>query len=297
MTLAPIALFAYNRPEHLRTSLAALALNPLAAKSHLYLFSDGPKNEFAAPLVASVRAIGREVQGFGAVTMVEREGNLGLVASITGEVTRLCEEFGRVIVLEDDLVTAPCFLTFMNEALERYEHDARVMQVSGYMYPVPIGGDSRAVFLPATSCWGWATWHRAWEAYDATMSGVEALKADPARRRAFNLDGHYDYFKLLSEHIAGEVNSWGAVWHLNVFMKGGLTMYPPGSLVSNIGFDGSGTHGQASDLGAIDLTGATRRITWPERIEIDKEVYFEVKKIIRASQKGLRHWLRNLFPV
>lgn len=297
MTLAPIALFAYNRPEHLRASLAALALNPLAAKSDLYLFSDGPKNEQSAPLVASVRAIARSAEGFRSVNLLERESNAGLVASITGEVSRLCEKFGRVIVLEDDLITSPCFLSFMNEALDRYEREARVMQVSGYMYPIPCRSKNQAVFLPVTSCWGWGTWQRAWHAYDPTMSGFEGLKRDPARRRAFNLDDHYDYAKMLSDHATGRVQSWGAVWHLNVFMEDGLTLYPPCSLVSNVGFDGSGTHGQSSDLGQVELIGSVGDFEWPARIEVDQEAYTNTKRIIHRSKKGLRHWLRNLLPV
>lgn len=297
MNLAPIALFAYNRPEHLRASLAALVSNPLAAESHLYLYSDGPKDDISAPLVESVRSIARKVEGFRAVTVVERKGNIGLVASITGEVKRLCAEFGRVIVLEDDLITAPFFLSYMNEALERFENEARVMQVSGYMYPVPTHNGNRATFLPATSCWGWGTWRRAWDAYDPTIRGFEELKADPALRRAFNLDGYYDYVDLLSAHIAGRVNSWGAVWHLNVFLKGGLTVYPPVSLVSNIGFDGTGTNGQKSELGKMALNDTVKCITWPARTEIDQAAYLDVKNIIRASKRGFRHWLRNLFPV
>lgn len=297
MNLAPIALFAYNRPEHLQASLAALVSNPLAAESHLYLYSDGPKDDISVPLVESVRSIAQKVEGFRAVTVVEREGNIGLVASITGEVKRLCAEFGRVIVLEDDLITAPFFLAYMNEALARFENEAGVMQVSGYMYPIPARNGNRAIFLPATSCWGWGTWRRAWDSYDPTIRGFDELKADPVRRRAFNLDGHYDYVDLLSAHIAGRVNSWGAVWHLNVFLKGGLTVYPPVSLVSNIGFDGSGTHGQESELGKVDLSNAFKSVTWPARTEIDQAAYLDVKNIVRASKRGFRHWLRNLFPV
>ena len=296
MNLAPIALFAYNRPDHLRASLAALKTNPLAAQSKLYLFSDGPKNAQAEPLVASVRAVARAIDGFGSVPQVERESNLGLVASITGEVGRLCQEFGRVIVLEDDLIAAPFFLSFMNQALEKYESEPRVMQVSGYMYPIAHGNASRPVLLPMTSCWGWASWRRAWTAYDASMKGYEALKVDRARRRAFNLDGHYDYMKMLSDHAAGRVQSWGAVWHLNVFMHGGLTLYPPRSLISNIGFDGSGTHGQGDQLGRVQLGDAIADIAWPGRIETDQEAYRDTKRLIRASKKGVRHWLRNLFP-
>ena len=297
MNLAPIALFAYNRPEHLQASLDALSLNPLASKSRLYLYSDGPKRELDRSKVDMVRAVARRAKGFGEITLVERDSNLGLVASITGEVRNLCEQFGRVIVLEDDLIPAPQFLTFMNEALGRFEGESRVMQVSGYMYPVDGQEGNRVVLLPTTSCWGWGTWHRAWNAYDPDLTGLESLKANPERRRAFNLDGHYDYIKLLTDHVEGRVNSWGAVWNLNVFMRDGVTAYPPSSLISNIGFDGSGTHSQRSDLGRVDLKPIGETLVWPNAIEVDQPTYLAVKKLIRGSKRGLRHWLRNLFPV
>ncbi len=297
MNLAPIALFAYNRPEHLQASLDALSLNPLASQSRLYLYSDGPKRHLDRSKVDMVRAVARRAKGFGEITLIERDINLGLVASITGEVRNLCEKFGRVIVLEDDLIPAPQFLTFMNEALGRFEGESRVMQVSRYMYPVDGQDGNRVVLLPTTSCWGWGTWHRAWNAYDPSLKGFESLKANPGRRRAFNLDGHYDYVKLLTDHVEGRVNSWGAVWYLNVFMLGGVTAYPPSSLISNIGFDGSGTHSQRSDLGQVELKPIGETLVWPNAIEVDQSTYLAVKKLIRGSKRGLRHWLRNLFPV
>lgn len=296
MALAPIALFVYNRPDHARATLAALAANQQAADSDLVVFSDGPKDGRSEALVKQVRARVRAAAGFRSVTLLERATNAGLVTAITEGVGRMCAEHDRVIVLEDDLVTAPQFLSFMNEALDRYVREPRVMQVSGYMYPTARPGGRQAVFLPATSCWGWGTWRRAWDAYDPAMAGLDELAADPERRRAFNLDGAYDYFGMAEDHRAGLVNSWGVVWHLSVFVKRGLVLYPPRSLVSNLGFDGSGTHAGSSDLGKVRLAESSARFDLPDRIEVDQEVYADVKNVIRRSQKGWKHWLRNLLP-
>jgi len=294
MTLAPIALFAYNRPDHIRATLAALAGNELASKSDLYVFSDGPKDARSEALVQQVRMRIRAASGFRSVTLVERPTNAGLVRAITEGVARMCADHGRVIVLEDDLVTAPQFLSFMNEALDRYAQEPRVMQVSGYMYPIARSGEERAVFLPATSCWGWGTWKRAWDAYDPTMAGLEGLEADPERRRAFDLDGAYDYFAMAEGHRDGLVNSWGVVWHLSVFAKGGLVLYPLQSLVSNLGFDGSGTHASTSDLGKVPLAANSARFALPAAVEVDQAVYADVKSTIRGARKGWKHWLRSL---
>lgn len=294
MPLAPIALFVYNRPDHLRSTLAALAANNLAASSELVIFSDGARDRRDEPAVAAVRGIAREVSGFASIRVVERAANAGLVRSITEGVSQLVAEYGRVIVLEDDLVTAPRFLEFMNLALDRYLHQPEVMQVSGYMYPVDPPSDGRAAFLPATSCWGWATWERSWRDYDSTLQGLDQLVADPVRRRAFNLDGAYDYVGLLNDHRAGRVNSWGVVWHLSVFLRNGLTLYPATSLVSNEGFDGSGVHGQPNNLGQAAMDMDDVKFAWPERIETNQQIYAAVKQLIRGSKKGWQHWLRSL---
>ena len=294
MRLAPIALFAYNRPEHLRATLEALAADPLAASSDLHIFLDGARGEAAIPLVAAVRKIAKSARGFRAVEVLERTANAGLVEAITTGVSNLCAAHDRVIVLEDDLITAPGFLTFMNEALEKFRDNPQVMQISGYMYPVNPANYGQAMFLPATSCWGWATWLRAWNSYDPAMRGMSALSVDPVRRRALNLDGAYDYWQMLQDHHQGRINSWGVVWHLSVFMSGGLTLYPPVSLVSNCGFDGSGTHGQANDLGQVRLAAKDSHFVLPEIVETDQAVYAMVKQLIRSSKRGWRHWLKNL---
>ena len=294
MSLAPIALFAYNRPEHLRATLNALAADPLAASSDLHIFSDGARGESVESLVGKVREIAKSAQGFRTVKVSENATNVGLVEAITMGVSNLCASYGRVIVLEDDLITAPGFLSFMNEALEKFRDNARVMQISGYMYPVNPANDGQAMFLPATSCWGWATWLRAWNSYDPAIRGMTALSIDPVRRRALNLDGAYDYWQMLQDHNQGRINSWGVVWHLSVFMSGGLTLYPPVSLVSNCGFDGSGTHGQANDLGQVRLAAKGSHFVLPEIVETDQEVYAMVKQLIRSSKRGWRHWLKKL---
>ena len=162
MNLAPIAVFVYNRPEHTRRALESLSRNPLAAESDLVIFSDAARKPEHQQDVGLVRALIRDVAGFRSVRIVERERNLGLASSIEDGVGKLCDEQGKVIVVEDDLVVSPKFLSFMNRALERYRDEPRVMQVSGYMFPGTFNSSAEALFLPLISCWGWGTWKRAW---------------------------------------------------------------------------------------------------------------------------------------
>lgn len=285
---APIALFVYNRPEHTRRTLDALLRNPEAKDSDLFIFSDGPKNDEAAPTVGRVRQELRRVSGVRSVSITERERNLGLAASVTDGVSRLCAKYGRAIVLEDDLLIAPGFLEFMNLALNRYADEERVMQISGYMYPGEFGGPGDTLFLPMISCWGWATWKRAWDRYDPTMAGYEVLRGDRVLRKRFDLGGAYDYFGMLKRQAAGEIDSWGIRWHLSVFMHNGLVLYPAKSMVRNIGVDGSGTHsGSAALQRKLSAEPEPAPIRFPTRLGTDEHAFARVAADLRAMRRGL----------
>ncbi len=239
---APIALFVYKRPVHTRRTVEALLKNEPAAESDLFIFSDAAKKPEAEGAVSEVREYMRTVSGFKSVTIVERDRNWGLANSIIDGVTSVVNRYERVIVLEDDLVTSTYFLEYMNTALERYQAEDRVMQVSGHVFPIRVHGETDAVFLPMTTSWGWATWARAWKHFDPKSTGYTQLKGDAKLRKRFNLGGAYDYFSMLEAQLAGRVDSWAVRWYLSVFMRGGLTLFPVKSLVENCGFDGSGTH-------------------------------------------------------
>jgi len=248
MRYAPIALFVYNRPWHTQQAIEALKANALAAETSLYVFSDAPRDLAAREPVEQVRTYIKNVTGFSSITIIERETNFGLAKSIIDGVTRLCDEFGRVIVMEDDLMTSPHFLEYMNNALTHYAHDSAVMQVAGYMFPAKLNIDEDALFLPFTSSWGWGTWKRAWQHFDAESTAYARLASEPALRRAFDVEGRYQYFRMLESQRRGETDSWAIRWYLSVFMLHGLTLYPKKSLVRNLGFDGSGVNCVASNI-------------------------------------------------
>ena len=267
MTPAPIALFAYNRPTHLARTLEALRDNPLAHKSRLHIYSDGPKAPGDEPAVAQVRHMIRKTDGFAEVTIHEQTANIGLARSIIAGVTELSELYGSVIVVEDDLVVAPGFLTFMNQALEHYEHASRVMAISGYLFPVEHHEHlASTFFFSVPASWGWGTWHRAWKQFqhDSTqlLMGLRA-KSDQDR---FDVDGAYPYFTQLKLQAAGKLDVWGVRWYASMFAAQGLCLYPGQSLVQNIGMDGSGMHCNTSSQFDVRLSKSS---AWhfSERIE------------------------------
>lgn len=239
--LAPIALFTFKRPEHTRRTLESLAKNPEFTASPLFIYCDGARNEIEAAQVEETRKLVRDWP-HPDKTLVERERNWGLANSIIAGVTDLCERYGRVIVVEDDLIVSPIFLDYMNSALAHYADEPKVMQVSAHMFPVSIQSTYDAVMLPFITSWGWATWDRAWKHFDPSMTGYEKLKADRGLRRKFNLDGSYPYFRMLKRQVSGKVDSWAIRWYKSVFFHGGLTLYPCHSLVLNVGYGDTATH-------------------------------------------------------
>lgn len=291
MNLAPIAFFVYNRPEHTRRAVDSLSRNPLAAESDLVIFSDAARKPEHQLNVDLVRALIRDVTGFRSVRIVERERNLGLASSIEDGVRKLCDEEGKIIVVEDDLVVVPEFLSFMNRALERYRDEPRVMQVSGYMFPGTFNSSADALFLPLISCWGWGTWKRAWAYYDPGATGYVHLRENRKLREEFNVGGAYDYYHMLEQQMQGKIDSWGIRWLLSVFMRQGLVLYPVQSLVQNIGVDGSGTHGgggaclQSTLAAGIDRQ--VSRLRLPDQIQVDDLAVDHVRSTLRGVNPGI----------
>jgi hypothetical protein len=240
MDLAPIALFAYKRPGHMRQTVEALLENELASQSDLHIFSDGPRSPEEAPHVEAVRRYAQTVRGFRSITLTTRSHNAGLSTSIIEGVTQIVRQYGRVIVVEDDIVTSPFFLAYMNDALTLYEREHDVISIHGYVYP------HRALlpetfFMRGADCWGWATWQRGWSLFNPN---AEELLAELNGKRLggeFNFKYHR-YTAMLKAQARGWIDSWAIRWYASAFLLGKLTLYPGTSLVRNIGVDGSGTH-------------------------------------------------------
>jgi hypothetical protein len=236
MALAPIALFVYNRPKHTVYTVEALLRNTLANESDLFIFSDAPRKPSQSGLVNSVRKYIHDITGFKSVTIVERDTNKGLANSIIDGVSRLCQKFGQVVVLEDDLVTSQHFLSYVNKSLNVYRYNDKVISIHGYMYPVK-SKLPESFFLRGADCWGWATWDRGWNLFEPNRNKLLHELKDKNMIKQFNYNGAFNNTKMLNES-----DSWGIRWHASAFLKNKLTLYPGVSLVNNIGLDGTGVH-------------------------------------------------------
>lgn len=281
-TYAPILLFVYNRPEHVRRNIQALLKNELAAESELFIYSDAAKDETSQAAVKEVRAFIRSIQGFKKITITERAENWGLARSIIDGVTTQINRYGRVIVLEDDLVVAPHFLQFMNDALETYRDEERVghIQACDFTHDPSLPD---TFLIKWTGSWGWGTWGRAWKHFNADGKALLTELESRKLTYTFDFNGKYGYTRMLRRQIEGKNNSWAIRWNASLFLKGILSLNVGKSLVQNEGFDGSGTNCGGGGLYASEL--------YMERLPVKK--ISPIEENIQARNAYVRYYART----
>jgi hypothetical protein len=262
MELAPIVMFVYNRADHFKKTFEALSRCNEAKDSHLYIYSDGAKNEMNQKQVDEVR---REISGikdsdlFKSITVIESPENKGLATSVITGVAEIIEKFGKVIVVEDDCMVSPFFLKFMNGALNFYENDKKVGAVSGYCPQLPLLSNySKDIFFTYRSCsCSWATWKDRFENVDWELKRIDDFYRSPVLIRKLNANGN-DRFIRLYRQTKGNGSSWSVRFGAHLVRNNQLTVYPRYSYIQNIGCDASGVHSQNEDAEKmhVDLTCA-----------------------------------------
>lgn len=288
--LAPIALFVYNRPEHTRRTIKYLQQNILAEETRLFVFSDAPKNPVDEEKVEQTRALINGINGFKSVKLIKRTNNMGLASSIIAGVTQLVNEYGKVIVFEDDLLSSPYTLTYFNEALTTYENETAVMQVAAYMFPLKHDKHlPETFFLRSINSWGWATWKRAWNSFEPDIHHLYK-QFNEEKIHQFTVDGTMmNYWKQFQDFKEGKNDSWAIRWHASVFLKKGLVLYPAKSLIENIGHDGSGVHSIIEDTYKVHLSRKPVS-SFPKIIGEDAIALTEIKNFYK-HRKGT--WLKR----
>jgi hypothetical protein len=244
--LAPIVLFVYNRPKHTAKTLEALQENELASVSELFVYSDQAKNSDAVDDVETVRNLLADVKGFKRVSVFKQEVNVGLANSIISGVSEIVNKYGKVIVLEDDLVTSPYFLKFMNEALDFYESTENIFSITGFSFSQEfmefeesIKDDIYLNIRPMS--WSWATWKSRWQHIDWDVNDYASFIRDKDRVKKFNTGGT-DLTNMLTNQMGGKLDSWYVRWSYHAVNRDLYTVYPKVSLVNNLGHDGTGVH-------------------------------------------------------
>lgn len=249
MNPAPIALFVYNRPKLTSETLSYLSKNELAGESILYIFSDGPKqgsSQEELKKIIEVRKIVKEISWCKELHIFEKEENIGLANSIISGVTQVVNEHGKVIVLEDDLITSRFFLKFMNSCIEQYSKFKEVASIHGFIYPF-IQDLPQPFFLMGADCLGWATWESAWKIFEPDGRKLAHLLFSKNLFYRFDLDGEMNFSGMLLDQILGNNNSWAIRWHASAFLANKLTLYSNHSLIHHIGTGEDATHSSHSD--------------------------------------------------
>lgn len=297
MDLAPILLFTYNRPSHTSFTLEALLNNKLSKESELFIFSDGYKNNEDKKDVLEVRKLIHSINGFKKIHIIEHPQNYGLATNIINGVTEIIDKYSKVIVLEDDLVTSPWFITFMNEALSKYYDEDRIGHIHGFCYPINELPD--AFLIKWVGSWGWATWKRSWQIFNP--NGEMLLKEIRRRNlsRKFDFNGSYPYTRMLQRQVNGENDSWAIRWNATLFLNDILSINAGKSLVQNIGFDGSGIHSGKDEIHTINLHRQKLNIDIPN-IRENKQVrkafgryYGTTNSLFAKLKRRINRYLRS----
>ncbi|NME72779.1 hypothetical protein [Flammeovirga aprica] len=249
MSYSPIILFVYNRAWHSEQVLKAINNNPEFKNSPFYIFCDGPKNGATQEELNNIketRDIVKNTQYWSDYTeIIESEENKGLADSIINGVTHVIQKHGTAIILEDDIVTSKGFLKYMNEALEMYKNNDKVMHINAYLPKSPFQKnkfETTSFFSTHMSCWGWATWESCWNKFNANTEELLELLKSKNLENAIDLDGYFYGTQQLNQNLDGTIKTWAIKWSASILLQKGLCVNASKSLVNNIGMDGSGVN-------------------------------------------------------
>ncbi|MDP2076962.1 MAG: glycosyltransferase [Sulfuricurvum sp.] len=284
--LAPVVLFVYNRLDHTKQTIDALQKNELSDETELYIYSDAVKNNKIDQYVKEVREYIKTIQGFKKVTIIEQKENLGLAKSIIAGVSDIINSHGKAIILEDDLVTSPYFLKYMNKALEEYKDEQQVWHISGWNYPTHFDTAEDTYFYRIMDCWGWATWSDRWNYFEKNTDDLikSFTKSDIKR---FNLDGFTDLWRQVKLNKSGRINTWAIYWYATIFRNKGLCLNPVKSFVRNIGHDGTGVHCNISGYVDNVTLNQNEHFTFPQVISENTEITNQIKIHFKKTKKSI----------
>jgi len=282
--LAPVVLFTYNRPLHLKRTISALAKNKLIAETELYIFQDGSKNSSDKEKAEEVKKLIEEFTSAKTIHKIFRKENYGLAKSVIAGVTEVFKSHDAVIVLEDDLVTSPNFLDYMNSGLKYYENNSRIHSITGYSLPLKtkLLIDEDVFFSPRAGSWGWATWKDRWTKPDWDVSDYEEFKRSLRQQKEFNVGGE-DLTPMLKAQMRGDINSWAIRWSYYHFKMNGLCVYPKISKVNHIGNDSEGTHVSSTKKYDVEIDDTNRITSFVDNVSVNKIILKEINQLVRPS--------------
>ena len=268
--LAPIVIFAFNRPYALQKMLESLQLNPLFKESLTFIFVDGARNQAEQIKVNQVITIARSVTP----NVFVSDKNIGLGASIISGVSQIINKYGKAIVLEDDLYLMPGFLSYMNDALVQYKSDERIFSICGYGLKVKRPKDYTGdVYLGIrSSSWGWATWSDRWNTVDWEVKDWDRLSSNRKLQKAFN-EGGSDMYGMLKGYKEGKICSWAIRFCYSQHKQHKYSVHPFLSYVENYGFGDDATNCRSTHSRfKVILNRSLEKISMPKSLSVVKSI-------------------------
>ena len=239
----PVVLIIFNRPTQTEKVFEVIRQ---AKPPKLLVIADGSRAERSgeAEKCAAARAVIDRVDWDCEVFKNYSDVNLGCDPRISSGLNWVFETVEEAIILEDDCVPHPTFFRYCEELLERYRHDARVMNISGQNV---LFGHHRTeysyYFSRYTLCWGWASWRRAWQYFDVDVklwpeirdqNLIKNVLVDPYAVKVWERT-----VQLLYD---GYLTGWDFKWMFACWLQNGFCIIPNGNLVTNIGHGSEATH-------------------------------------------------------
>ncbi len=289
--LSPIAIFVYNRHDHFVKTIKYLKKNHLSNKSQIYIFSDGSKKNSDKKHVKKIRNYCKKIKGFKSIKTFERKTNFGLSRNLVDGISKILKKHQSVIVLEDDLLTDKFFLKYMNDSLNYYLKNKKVISIHAYLYPIK-NIIKKPFFLKGADCWGWGTWRRGWKLYNSNSKSLLKSLKTKKKEKEFNFNNTFEYSKMLRDNINKKNDSWAIKWYASAFLKNKLTLYPPYSLIKNIGNDGSGTNSKSDRK--YDVTLKNKKINI-KNLQIKEDV--RVKKYIENFFYSNLNFIKKVYRI
>lgn len=289
--MAPIVLFVYNRPWHTQQTVEALKCCELAADSELYIFADGPKDgatDETLQKIAEVRQYIHSIDGFKSIHIQESLTNKGLANSVIQGVSEVIEKYGKVIVVEDDIVAHPFFLRFMNGALEYYEKAKQIFAISATMerFQVPSNYKKDVFLTYRFGSWGWATWIDRWNTINWDINNYPIFTQQTSSQIKNLIRGGNDLWQMLQAQKNGKIDSWAIRMGYNMSLQRRFCLRPIHSFVNNIGMDNSGTHCGETQVSLLPLYDKKNYdICLPRRISVKRCVTKNIQSIFQDRKK------------
>ncbi len=251
-------------------------------------------------MVDNVRKYIKKIKGFKKIKIVERKKNFGLAKNITTGVSKIINKYGKVIVLEDDIIVSPNFLEFMNLSLNKFKNKKKIWHINGWNYNFKFSKNIKknTFYWRGMNCWGWATWKDRWKNYKNNSSRL-IKKWTKNEIEKFNFDNSYNFWSQILRNHNGTISTWAVFWYSSIFEKRGLCLSPLVSLTKNIGNDElSSNHPNfENSIEKISYNFFKKKklnFTFFNKIEENKIIFNIIKKNL-FLKLGLKNKINKLF--